>query len=191
MIEWKKLQAKWIDRWDQEKVFETKIDESKEKFFGTFPYPYINLYPHIGHFYSLMKLEAMSRFKRMQGYNVLYSQAWHATGSPIVNAAKRVKTGEEKQINILKEMGFSDQEIIKFEDPVHWNERAGFKGARGCSGLLTTGRCVRGPAKGCCRGNMVSRGSSQRVEASRGNQIHDRLLQHRIHAGIFCGDELG
>ncbi|MBU0757381.1 MAG: leucine--tRNA ligase [Nanoarchaeota archaeon] len=120
MINPEKLQEKWNKRWDDAKIFEATPKKGQKKFFGTFPYPYINLYPHIGHFYSLMKLEALHRYKRMQGHNVLYAQGWHATGSPMVNAAQRVKEGEEKQINILKDMGFPDEDIPKFEDPLHW-----------------------------------------------------------------------
>ncbi|MEM4397870.1 MAG: leucine--tRNA ligase, partial [Candidatus Woesearchaeota archaeon] len=94
--------------------------KGKKKFFGTFPYPYVNSYLHIGHFYSSMKVEALARYKRMQGYNVLYAQGWHCTGSPIVSTAKRIKEKEPKQINILKMQGFSDEEIEKFSDPVEW-----------------------------------------------------------------------
>ncbi|MBD3204363.1 leucine--tRNA ligase [Candidatus Woesearchaeota archaeon] len=120
MVNWKKIQEKWNKRWEKEKIFEAVPEKGKKKFFGTFPYPYINLYPHIGHFYSLMRLEALARFKRMRGYKVLYPQAWHCTGSPIVNAANRVKEGEEQQIQVLKNMGFSEEEISKFEKPRHW-----------------------------------------------------------------------
>ncbi len=110
---------KWIKRWEQESIFQAD-PKDQNKFFLTFPYPYINLFPHIGHFYSLMRVEAFARYKRMNGYNVLFPQAWHATGSPMVNAAKRVENGEKKQIDILLDMGFSKQEIPKFNDPKYW-----------------------------------------------------------------------
>lgn len=114
------MEKKWIKKWEESKVFEPEIDKNKKKFFATFPYPYINLFPHIGHFYSLMRDEAYVRYKRMQGFNVLFPQAWHCTGSPMVNAALRVQEGEENQINTLKKMGFSDKEIKKFTEPKHW-----------------------------------------------------------------------
>jgi len=114
-----KIEKKWQERWEKEKIFEPKI-EKKKKFFATFPYPYINLSPHIGHFYTLMRVEAFSRYKRLRGFNVLFPQAWHCTGSPIVAAANRVKEGESKQIKLLKEEGFSDTEIKEFSKPEHW-----------------------------------------------------------------------
>jgi leucyl-tRNA synthetase len=116
----KQIEKKWTKKWQDQSIFNYEPKKGQKKFFGTFPYPYVNSYLHLGHFYSSMRLEALSRYKRMQGFNVLYAQSWHATGSPIVNAAKRIKDGEEKQTNILKMQGFSDQDIKKFEDPVEW-----------------------------------------------------------------------
>ncbi len=120
MVEFNKIAEHWQKKWAEHKLFEADADPSKKKFFLTFPYPYINGYTHVGHTYTLMRNEALARFKRMQGFNVLFPQAWHATGSPIDTAAKRVAEGEENQINSLKLMGFSDAEIQKFKEPEHW-----------------------------------------------------------------------
>ena len=115
-----KRQEKWVKKWQDSKLFEASPKKSQKKFFGTFPYPYANAYLHLGHFYSSMRLEAMSRFKRMTGHNVLYTQAWHCTGGPIINAAKRIKENEPKQVKIMKLQGFSDEEIKKFSEPEAW-----------------------------------------------------------------------
>ena len=122
MTELIKIQEKWQKRWADAKIFEANPIKDKPKFFLTFPYPYINAYPHIGHLYTLMRIEAFARYKRLRGFNVLFPEGWHATGSPIVNAAKRVKNREEKQIKIMKDMGFDDAQISKFEDPSYWIE---------------------------------------------------------------------
>lgn len=114
------VQRKWQKRWSDAKVFEAKPDPTKEKFFVTFPYPYVNGLPHIGHLFTIMRVEAMARYKRLQGHNVLFPQGWHCTGSPIVNAAKRIRDGEEKQIKIMRDMGFSDKDIKVFADPTAW-----------------------------------------------------------------------
>lgn len=113
------IEKKWIKKWEEAKVFEANPDERK-KFFATFPYPYVNAYSHIGHFYTIMRVEALCRYKRLKGYNVLFPQGFHATGSPIISAAKKVKDLESKQISIMKDMGFDDKEIKKFEDPEYW-----------------------------------------------------------------------
>ncbi|MBN2368333.1 leucine--tRNA ligase, partial [Candidatus Woesearchaeota archaeon] len=119
-MKFKKTQEKWIKKWQDSKIFEASPVKGKKKFFGTFPYPYVNSYLHLGHFYSSMRLEALSRYKRMQGYNVLYTQGWHCTGSPIVNAARRIKEKEPIQWDILRKQGFSEEQIKKFEEPEAW-----------------------------------------------------------------------
>jgi len=113
------IEEKWRKRWEEAKLFEAEPDE-REKFFLTFPYPYMNGYQHVGHFFTLMRVEAMARFKRMRGFNVLFPQGWHCTGSPIESAAKRVREGEKKQIKIMEDMGFSKEGIQKFGDPHYW-----------------------------------------------------------------------
>jgi len=112
---------KWQEAWEKEKVFEANPD-GRPKFFVTFPYPYINAYQHIGHLFTLMRVEAFARYKRHRGFNVLFPQGWHATGSPIVNAARRVKEREAKQVKIMHDMGFSESDLHRFEKPEFWVE---------------------------------------------------------------------
>src|SRR3989344_3462829 len=107
MVHLSELEEKWRRQWEQAKLFEADANRKKKKFFLTFPYPYMNGYLHIGHFYTLMKVEAFARYKRMQGYNVLFPQGWHCTGSPIENAAQRIREQEQSQWENMRKMGFS------------------------------------------------------------------------------------
>lgn len=118
--DFKQIESKWQKKWEEKKVFEANPKKGKKKFFLTFPYPYVNLSPHIGHFYTIMRVEAFARYKKLLGLNVLFPQGWHATGSPIVAAANRVKENEPKQIELLKKEGFSEKEIKEFSEPEHW-----------------------------------------------------------------------
>ncbi|MEM4260173.1 MAG: leucine--tRNA ligase [Candidatus Woesearchaeota archaeon] len=119
MINYKEIEQKWINKWQNSKVFESNPDK-KKKFFLTFPYPYINGLPHIGHFYTIMKVDAFARYKRLKGFNVLFPQAFHCTGSPIVSAAQRIAENEEKQVKMLKDIGIQDNRIKDFSDPKEW-----------------------------------------------------------------------
>ncbi|MBS3137772.1 leucine--tRNA ligase [Candidatus Woesearchaeota archaeon] len=122
-IDFQQIERKWQHRWEKARIFEADADINRKKFFCHFTYPYVNAYPHLGHFYTLMRPEVFARFRRLQGFNVLFPQAWHATGSPIITAAQRVKEKEEKQLKILKDMGITDQEQLKkFENPEYWIE---------------------------------------------------------------------
>lgn len=115
-------EAKWQARWNEEKLFEATPEPGREKFFCTFPYPYVNGLPHVGHLFTMMRVEALARYHRHRGKAVLFPQGFHATGSPIVAAANRVKEGEAKQIKILKDFGVPEEEISAFAKAEHWIE---------------------------------------------------------------------
>ncbi|ORD99735.1 SYLC [Hepatospora eriocheir] len=92
---------------------ETNVDETREKFFITFPYPYMNGKLHLGHLYSFSKADIFAHFKELQGYNVLFPFAFHCTGMPISASAQKLKEeirGNKVDlsiIEILKSLGFS------------------------------------------------------------------------------------
>ncbi len=63
----------------------------------------------------------------MQGYNVLFPFAFHATGEPIVGATERLKRGDPVQRKILLDSGIPVKDIDKFKDPKfivrYWQKR--------------------------------------------------------------------
>jgi len=115
----KSIEQKWQKKWSEAKIFEADPFD-KPKFFITFPYPYVNAYPHLGSAYTVLRVDITARYKRMKGYNVLFPQGWHATGSPIVASALRVRERDPKIINTLRMMGIPEDEIPKFEKPEYW-----------------------------------------------------------------------
>ena len=62
-----------------------------EKFYGNFPYPYMNGLLHLGHAFSLSKLEFAAAFHRLSGKQVLFPQALHCPGMPIKAYADKLK----------------------------------------------------------------------------------------------------
>ncbi|KAF9762374.1 putative leucine--tRNA ligase, cytoplasmic [Nosema granulosis] len=96
----------------------------REKYFITFPYPYMNGKLHLGHLFSISKSDFMSYYKEQQGYNVLFPLSFHCTGMPISASAKKLKEeldGKETDIStksIIEGLGFED--VKPFTDPVHW-----------------------------------------------------------------------
>ncbi|MGC8555622.1 MAG: class I tRNA ligase family protein, partial [Conexivisphaera sp.] len=72
------MEAKWQRVWEERGAFWAEPD-SRPKFMATFPFPYVNAPPHIGSIFTLLRVEFMSRYMRMKGYNVLFAQGWHAT----------------------------------------------------------------------------------------------------------------
>lgn len=116
------IEKKWQKRWQKAKIFEAEVEKEKKKYTINTPYPYMNGPLHIGHLYTFMFPEIISRYKRMQGFNVQFSFGFHCTGSPIVSAADRIKNCEEKQIEVLRDLGIEEKDIPKFADPDYWVE---------------------------------------------------------------------
>ncbi|RLF19799.1 MAG: leucine--tRNA ligase, partial [Thermoprotei archaeon] len=119
-MDWRSIEKKWRDKWFSEGVFEADPEPGKPKVFVTFPFPYVNGRLHVGHGFSATRLDVYARFKRMQGFNVLFPFAWHWTGEPIVGAAERIGKGDEKLIRTLKLIDkVPDEEIERFKDPIY------------------------------------------------------------------------
>lgn len=124
----KEIEKKWQDKWDEEKTFKTDAwDFSKPKFYALdmFPYP-SGQGLHVGHPEGYTATDIFSRMRRMQGYNVLHPMGWDAFGLPAEQYA--IKTGNHPETftkkNIetfkkqLKMLGFSfdwDREISTCE----------------------------------------------------------------------------
>ncbi|KAJ8930116.1 hypothetical protein NQ314_017127 [Rhamnusium bicolor] len=115
-----------------------------DKYFCTFPYPYMNGRLHLGHTFSLSKCEFAVRYHRLKGKKVLFPFGFHCTGMPIKACADKLKreielygfppkfpedeeskavakTGSAKyQWQIMQSLGLEDEEIKKFADSNYW-----------------------------------------------------------------------
>ncbi|MFT4309517.1 MAG: leucine--tRNA ligase [Candidatus Woesearchaeota archaeon] len=111
------MARKIMARWKEERRFNT-VKNDMPKYFITFPFPYVNGAPHIGHAYSMLRTDSYAKFKRLQGYNVLFPQGFHATGEPILGVIERLKKNDNTQKETLRMFGATDQDINSFiEDP--------------------------------------------------------------------------
>lgn len=114
----KQIEDKWRKEWKKAKIFEANPDSQRKKCFVTFPYSYANGPLHVGHGFTATRVDAYARFKRMQGYNILFPWAWHWTGQTIAGASERVKAGDKDFVRALREIdGVSEEDLKKFVDP--------------------------------------------------------------------------
>lgn len=119
----KEIEKKWQNYWADNKTFKTNDNLGQKKFYALdmFPYP-SGAGLHVGHPEGYTATDIVSRYKRMQGYNVLHPMGWDAFGLPAEQYA--LDTGSDPreftQQNIqtfkrqIQELGFSydwDREV--------------------------------------------------------------------------------
>ena len=106
--DFKSVEKKWQDKWEDAGVFHAVDFSEKPKFYGLVEFPYPSgAGMHVGHIKAYSGLEVVSRKRRMQGYNVLFPIGFDAYGLPTENYA--IKTGmHPRQV--------TDQNIAKFTD---------------------------------------------------------------------------
>ncbi|MEM0026603.1 MAG: leucine--tRNA ligase [Ignisphaera sp.] len=114
------LAYKWSKILNEEKLYQADPDSSKPKFFITAAYMYPNGPIHIGHGRTYLIADIIARFKRLQGYNVLFPMGFHYTGTPIITMAEAIENGDKDLIYLLKNVyGVTDEDIKKMVDPLY------------------------------------------------------------------------
>ncbi|OEH78674.1 leucyl-tRNA synthetase [Cyclospora cayetanensis] len=96
----------------------------KNKFFCSFPYPYMNGLLHLGHGFTLCKAEFLARYYRLRGKNVLWPFALHCTGMPILACADRLKReieAKKKEHELQEDKKEDQQEEGGSSDPTKFS----------------------------------------------------------------------
>src|ERR671914_325894 len=98
------FEPRWAEVWVREGTYAAR-DEGRPRFYALdmFPYPSGDL--HMGHAEAFALGDAIPRFKRMQGHDVLHPIGWDSFGLPAENAAiqRRIHPKEWTYANIEKQ----------------------------------------------------------------------------------------
>uniref|UniRef100_A0A5B6YLT3 leucine--tRNA ligase n=1 Tax=Davidia involucrata TaxID=16924 RepID=A0A5B6YLT3_DAVIN len=122
------IETKVRDWWEEKDVFRAEPCERPpqpdEKFFGNFPFPYMNGFLHLGHAFSLSKLEFAAAYHRLRGANVLLPFGFHGTGMPIKASADKLAREIQKFGDPPVFPTTVDEEASLESEPEHTDEGA-------------------------------------------------------------------
>jgi leucyl-tRNA synthetase len=115
----KVIENKWQKIWLTTKKFVAKIDYNKKKFYCLEMFPYPSGKIHMGHVRNYTLGDVLSRYKSLQGYNVLHPMGWDSFGMPAENAAKQnnISPKEWTEKNIASMKG----QLLKLGLSIDWD----------------------------------------------------------------------
>ncbi|EIW76689.1 leucine-tRNA ligase [Coniophora puteana RWD-64-598 SS2] len=137
------LEKQYQQKWKEDRIFEVEapspeelkglspaeVKEKLPKWFGNFAFPYMNGSLHLGHAFTMSKVEFAAGYERMLGKRVLYPLGFHATGMPIKSASDKV----------IREMEMFGENFERFDD-----ETGGLKEEKDASQSQQVGKATKG-----------------------------------------------
>ena len=118
MSGYEKMERKWQARWAEKGLDRADRIPGKPKFMMIFAYPGVTGFLHIGHFRGYTYTDAISRYKRMTGYNVMFPVGTHSTGNGPIVVASRVANNDRDFIDYLLNNGCPEDKLEDLKDPV-------------------------------------------------------------------------
>ncbi len=113
------IEEKWQANWQESGIYHAQNTSGKPKYYMLIEFPYPSGERlHVGHARSYCAFDAVSRYKRMTGYNVLYPIGWDAFGLPAENYA--IKTGIHPRITVKKNIENAKKQAISWGLSFDW-----------------------------------------------------------------------
>ena len=100
----KEIEKRWQAYWKEQGTYRTREDGSRKKFYvlDMFPYP-SGAGLHVGHPLGYIASDIYSRYKRLQGFNVLHPMGYDAYGLPAEQYA--IQIGQHPEVTTVNNIG--------------------------------------------------------------------------------------
>ncbi|MBI2125526.1 leucine--tRNA ligase [Candidatus Woesearchaeota archaeon] len=116
-VDWNKLQHKWQTQWEKAELGKAAVNKDKDKFFMIFAYPGISGFLHVGHMRGFSYTDAICRYQRLKGKEVIFPIGTHASGNQAISFANKVKNKDQDWINYLLNNGCPQKKIKELTTP--------------------------------------------------------------------------
>ena len=117
---YKEIEQRWQKYWKENNTYKTEIDNTRPKYYvlDMFPYP-SGAGLHVGHPLGYIASDIFSRYKRLQGFNVLHPMGYDAYGLPAEQYA--IQTGQHPEITTVRNINRYREQLDKIGFCYDWN----------------------------------------------------------------------
>ena len=117
---YKEIEKRWQQFWKENKTYKTEIDSSRPKFYvlDMFPYP-SGAGLHVGHPLGYIASDIYSRYKRLQGFNVLHPMGYDSYGLPAEQYA--IQTGQHPEVTTFENINRYRSQLDKIGFCYDWD----------------------------------------------------------------------
>jgi len=116
VLEWNNIQNKWQKAWQEAELGKATVKKNKEKFMMIFAYPGVSGYLHVGHMRGFSYTDAICRYERLKGKEVLFPVGTHASGNQAIAFANKVFKNDPGWIEYLKSNGCPESTLVTLTD---------------------------------------------------------------------------
>jgi leucyl-tRNA synthetase len=114
------IETKWQKHWDDNGLFKTDLSDTASKYYCLMMFPYPSGKLHVGHGRNYIIGDAVVRYKKMRGFNVLSPMGWDAFGLPAENAA--IKTGTPPRESTLSNIAIMKEQLAAWGCCYDWDK---------------------------------------------------------------------
>ncbi len=114
------IEQKWQAHWNDNGLFKTDLSKADNKYYCLMMFPYPSGKLHVGHGRNYIIGDAVTRYKKMRGHNVLSPMGWDAFGLPAENAA--IKTGTHPRISTLNNIKVMKEQLAAWGCCYDWDK---------------------------------------------------------------------